>query len=122
MLAQRLVLWKRQDALQAIRLSMEPQDDFVRLEYRGRTPMVILNALKKGMVSGNSRRWEMLGRMYWFSRRRDGETNIPRHACGEPFADRSNMLVPDMPTLQTRSNFPELVLIAGGSGCVDCVP
>jgi len=46
-LGQQLVLWKRQDVLQATRLSMPPQDDFVRLEYRGRMPRAVLNALKK---------------------------------------------------------------------------
>jgi hypothetical protein len=46
-LGQRLVLLKRQDVLQATRLSIPSHGDFVRLEYRGRMPKVVLNALKK---------------------------------------------------------------------------
>ena len=114
MLGQRLVLWKRQDILQATRLSM-PQDDFVRLEYRRRTPRVVLNALKKRHDVREQDALGDVGQNVLVLEVQRWETNIPQHVRGEPFADRSYMLVPDMPALQTRSNFLELVVIAGGS-------
>jgi hypothetical protein len=114
-LGRRLVLWKWQDVLQATRLSIPPQNDSVRLEYLGRMPRVVLNALKERYGVREQHALEDVGQNVLVLEVQGWETNIPQHACGEPFANCSYMLVPDMPALQTRSNFPELVVIAGGS-------
>jgi hypothetical protein len=89
---------------------MLPQDDFVRLEYRGRMPRVVPNALKERHDVGKQHAPRDVGQNVLVLEVQRWETNIPRYACGEPFADCSYVLVPDTLELQTRSNFLELVV------------
>jgi hypothetical protein len=74
----------------------------------------VLNALRKRYDVRKQQALEDVGQNVLVLEVQRWETNIPRYAYGESFADCSYILVPDMPTLQTRSNFPELVFIAGG--------